>query len=223
MRLLLSDWSALYAGDNVDEMVSVFMANWSAALDEHCPVRTRRFRRSACPWLGDEDLRLAMAERDEAFAAWRDLRTDETRADYVRLRASVKGVLSRARRDFLSHRLVESDRRDFWAQLKRLYMTPSAAPPPQELTDEDERRAQMDNFNQFFAAVGSRIAAELRNSGGTGQLSPRPPIVVADAFRLQPITLSELGRVVAAMNGSGAVGGDGVPLCAILSDAVCRS
>ena len=57
--------------------------------------------------------------------------------------------------------------------------------------------------------------AELHDGGETGQLSPRPPIVVADAFKLQPVTLPELGRVVAAMNGSGAVGGDGVPLSAV--------
>ena len=215
LQLLLADWSALQATEDVDEMVNIFMANWNAALDQHCPVRTRRFRRPACPWLSDEDLRLAMAERDEAFAAWRDLRTDDARADYVRLRASVKSMLSRARRDFLSGRLAGSDRRDFWVQLKRLYMTPSAASSAPLPTDERERRAQMDSFNQFFATVGSRIAAELHVGGEADQLSPRPPIVVADAFKLEPITIPELGRVVAVMNGAGAVGGDGVPLSAI--------
>ena len=103
LQLLLADWSALQASEDVDEMVRVFMTNWNAALDQHCPVRTRRSRRPACPWLSsDEDLRLAMAERDKAFAIWRDLRTDRTRVVYVHLRNSVKGMLNQARRDFLS-------------------------------------------------------------------------------------------------------------------------
>ena len=55
-----------------------------------------------------------------------------------------------------------------------------------------------------------------------GSHSPRPPIVVADAFKLHPVTLPELGRVVAAMNGSGSVGGDGLPLSVQLG-AVCLS
>ena len=124
-------------------------------------------------------------------------------------------MLNCARRDFLSQQLIRSDRRDFWSHLKRLYVAPASAGSQPEPIDEDERRAQMDNFNTFFATVGERIAAELRDGGQTSWLSPRPPIVVADAFRLQPVTLPELGRVVAGMNGSGAVGGDGVPLSAI--------
>ena len=196
-------------------MVDIFMQIWWTVMDRHCPARTRRSRRGGCPWITDNhELRQAMLERDEAYQAWLDLRTPESREDYCRLRNSVKARLAQARRAFLGRQLLASDRKEFWSSLRRFYLAPSASAHSTSDKSEAEQRARADRFNEFFASVGSRIAADL-NDDVTAGLAPRPPIVVSAAFRLQPATLPELAGAVRRMNSSGAVGLDGVPLGAV--------
>ena len=136
-----------------------------------------------------------MSEQDEAYRTWLDLRTTESRADYRRLRNSVKARLALARREFLSRQLLTSDRREFWSSLKKFYLAPSNSAPATQTTNTTEHRDRADHFNEFFSSVGSRIAADLRGDVMTGQ-APRPPIVVSSAFQLQPATLPELARAV---------------------------
>ena len=214
LDLLLSDWTFLDTDGDINTMVEKLTATWWEVIDRHCPARTRRYRRDGCPWIVDDpDLREAMAERDAAYRAWLDLRTPESRADFCRLRNSVKGQLARARREFLGRQLLTSDRRQFWSSLKRFFMTPdSASPAP--APSQGELQARADSFNDFFASVGSKIADDLKDDVAAGQ-PPRPPIVVSSAFRLEPVTLPELGRAARKMNSSGAVGLDRVPLSAV--------
>ena len=197
-------------------MVADFMKIWTEVLDRHCPIRRRRVRHPDCPWLTDnQPLREVMTERDAARVAWRNLRTPEAADKYRLLRNQTKGLLAKARRDYLAQQLLASDRNDFWRQLKRLYMTPAVTDKTQSPTDDDQQRDLADRFNAFFSTVGSNIAAELKDEASVGQLHPRPPVVVAGAFKPRPITLPELGRTIAAMNSSGAVGSDGVSLSAV--------
>ena len=216
LDFLLADWSSLHAREDIDQMVADFMKIWTEVLDRHCPIRRRRVRHPDCPWLTDnQPLREVMTERDAARVAWRNLRTPEAADKYRLLRNQTKGLLAMARRDYLAQQLLASDRNDFWRQLKRLYMTPAVTDKTQSPTDDDQQRDLADRFNAFFSTVGSNIAAELKDEVSVGQLHPRPPVVVAGAFKPRPITLPELGRTIAAMNSSGAVGSDGVSLSAV--------
>ena len=215
LDLLLADWTDFETSDDINSMVDIFMQKWWSVLDRHCPARTRRNRRRGCPWItGDYELRQAMSERDEAYRTWLDIRTPESRAEYRRLRNSVKARLTLARREFLSRQLLSSDRREFWSSLKKFYLAPSDPVHAAQTTSKAEQRARADHFNHFFSSVGSQIAADLSDNVTAG-LAPRPPIVVSAAFRLQPATLPELARAVRQMNSTGAVGLDGVPLSAV--------
>ena len=121
LDLLLADWTDFYTSNDINSMVDIFTKMWWSVLDRHCPARTRRSRRRGCPWItGDHELRQAMSKRDEAYRTWLDLRTPESRADYRRLRNSVKARLALARREFLSRQLLSSDRREFWTSLKKI-------------------------------------------------------------------------------------------------------
>ena len=75
---------------------------------------------------------------------------------------------------------------------------------------------QADAFNGHFAAVGSRIAAELA-TGSPPPLPPRPPCVTSAGLRFKPATLPELSLALRRLSSSIAVGHDGVPLHAIRS------
>ena len=54
-----------------------------------------------------------------------------------------------------------------------------------------------DDFNTFFARVGSRVAEELRTTE-CEPVRPRPPIVCSSAFRVHFVTLPELSSAFAA-------------------------
>ncbi|KAF0305784.1 hypothetical protein FJT64_022658 [Amphibalanus amphitrite] len=128
LDLLLADWSNFDSNEDVNSMVDIFMQIWWTVIDRHCPARTRRGRRRGCPWITDNhELRQAMLERDEAYQAWLDLHTPESREDYCRLRNSVKAQLAQARREFLGRQLLASDRKEFWSSLRRFYLAPSAS------------------------------------------------------------------------------------------------
>ena len=60
------------------------------------------------------------------------------------------------------------------------------------------RAADADRFNEYFSTVGQRIADTL-NSGPGPALEPRLPRVVSGAFRVRPVTLSELSTLALAL------------------------
>ena len=219
LDFLLADWDSLHSRDDVNQMVSDFMHIWTETIDRHCPVRRRRVRHPDCPWLtNNQPLREVMAERDAAHVTWKIIRTPAAVEEYRRLRNRVKRLLSQARRDYLAQQLIETDRSAFWQQLKRLFIAPAAspkAPSPTDLAEGDQQRDLADEFNAFFSTVGSNIAAELKDDATVTTLHPKPPVVVAGAFKPRPITLPELSRTIAAMNSSGAVGLDGVSLSVV--------
>ena len=216
LDFLLADWDSLHNSTNVNQMVNEFMKIWNEVINRHCPIRKRRIRHPDCPWLtNNQPLRAVMAKRDAARSVWRALRTPEAAAEYRRLRNQVKSQLAQARRDYLARQLAETDRGAFWQQLKRLYMSPAPSARAPLPTDADQQRELADRFNAYFANVGSNIAAEFQEDVTAHRIHPRPPAVIAGAFKPRPITLPELSRAIAAMNSSGAVGPDGVSLSVV--------
>ena len=212
LRLLTADWERLYSTAAVDGKLAAFMGVWSAAVDELCPVVTVSRRRPDCPWLRDNpDIDTAMEERDTARRTWRRSRSAEARRDYQLSRNRLKGLLARAKREFLCNDLL-TDRRGFWSRIKSFALRPAGAAPASS-ADDVTRRA--DEFNAHFASVGPRVAADVARSGGA-DVGPRPPCVCASALVLGPVTLPELSEAISSMSSSRAVGVDGVPLFAIV-------
>ena len=156
-----------------------------------------------------------MSERDAARETWHCLRTAEAKADYTRLRNSVKSQLIIARRHYLCSELASGGRGDFWPKFRRL--NTDRQPRPAATTDAtaEETVAWADELNHHFPTVGSRIADELREAVTEDRSDPRPPTVCSTGFQLQPVTLPELSRCIQGMSASRAVGLDGVPLFAV--------
>ncbi|KAF0302915.1 hypothetical protein FJT64_025082 [Amphibalanus amphitrite] len=133
-----------------------------------------------CPWITDNhELRQAMLERDEAYQAWLDLHTPESREDYCRLRNSVKAQLAQARREFLGRQLLASDRKEFWSSLRRFYLAPSASAHSTSDKSAAEQRARADRFNEFFASTISVTVAMKTGADSSDEsqedAEPAPP------------------------------------------------
>ena len=72
LHLLQADWARVYWAVGIDDKLEEFMCVWSAAIDEHCPLKTVTPRRAHCPWLeNNPELRRMMDERDQAYRDWR--------------------------------------------------------------------------------------------------------------------------------------------------------
>ncbi|KAF0287361.1 hypothetical protein FJT64_014208 [Amphibalanus amphitrite] len=192
LEFLGADWSAVDGATDVNVCVREFMTIWNSVFDRLCPARRVRVSRPDCPWLADDPaLRALMSERDAARDTWICLRSPESKADYLRLRNSVKSQLIKARRDFFCDELASGDRRDFWTRFRRISAT--RRPRPAAAADAPEQAAAWaDELNRHFATVGSRIADELRQVATEGRHAQRPPTVCSTSFQLQPATLPEL-------------------------------
>ena len=208
LGLLTADWGPLYSAQTVDEKVAAFMAVWDSVADEHCPLVTVRRRRQACPWLCDNpELTSSMKDRDEARRTWQRSRTPERCHKYRRRRNTLKNQLIRARRDFLCDSLL-SDKQAFWSSLKCF----EVQSPKGVGSGDDDIRVRADAFNEHFASVGPRIAAEVDGTAAPPDThGPRPPHVCL----LRPVTLPELFSAMNRMSSSRAIGVDGVPLFAV--------
>ena len=215
LEFLLADWTQADSATDVNTCVEHYMAVWNAVLDRHCPPRRVRVSRPSCPWLEDPSLRALMAERDSARDTWLCLRTPEAKADFTKLRNSVKSRLIAARRQFLCGELTSGDRGGFWSTFKRFGMT-SPEPVGGALpSDRETAEERADDLNRYFADVGPRIAAGLRDDVIAGREDLRPPTVCTTGFQLRPITLPELSRSVSKMSASRAVGLDEIPIEAV--------
>ena len=187
-----ADWGPVYAADNVNSKLSIFMRTWDAVVDAHCPVVQKTLRRPACPWLRNEEVREVMGERDAARRAWAASRSIADRNCYKRLRNLSKLVLSRARRSHLTESL-HCDARQFWSRLKQFGADFSAtgsrnAPQP------DQDALCPDRLNEHFAGVGARVAAEASRAArdvGACDSGPRPYRVCASAFAPRCITMPD--------------------------------
>ena len=152
-----------------------------------------------------------MEDRDEARRTWQRSRTPESHHEYRRRRNTLKSQLIRARRDFLCDSLL-SDKQTFWSRLKCF----AVQSPKGVSLDDDDISVRADAFNEHFASVGPRIAAEVEGTTAPPDThGPRAPRVCSSALKLRPVTLPELSSAMNRMSSSRAIGVDGVPLFAV--------
>ena len=128
---------------------------------------------------------------------------------YQQSRNKLKTVIIRAKRLYLCDSLT-TDRRQFWSRIKAFAFRPSGGGP----SGTGDVSEQADMFNERFASIGPRLAAEVVRDGGAAVV-PRPPTVCSSALVLRPATLPELWSAIARMSGTRAVGVDEVPLFAV--------
>ena len=211
LELLLSAWDAVYSAAEPAAKWQAWLAVWTPVLDRHMPVVTIRPRHPPCPWLTDnEEVRALMRERNLARAAQRDNPTPETTGDYRRCRNGVKQAIGRAKANFFvsSYRYA---RKTTWKDIRRFLIAPKGG-----LTTTDAAGVEAgwaDRLNEYFASVGPRVAAELEATQRDSEpLPPRPPRVVAGAYRVRPATLPELSAALGRMSSSKACGEDGVTI-----------
>ncbi|KAF0306683.1 hypothetical protein FJT64_021879 [Amphibalanus amphitrite] len=196
LELLVSDWSAVYGATDPADKWKAWLAVWSPVIDRHMPEKKIRQRHSPAPWITENDeLQTMMRERDLADAERRAQPADEQAAQRYRLcRNRVKSAQFSAKSDFFLTSYRRS-RRTTWKDIRRFLISPRAGASSASSSPSGPRWA--DRLNEYFASVGPSVAAALEEAQRvTEPLPPRPPRVVSGAFRVHPVTLSELSAAV---------------------------
>ena len=210
--LLTADWTSLYALPGVQNKWRSFLDVWSPIIDRHMPFVTVKLRHPPCPWLDDNPyLREMMRERDVARAERDRDRCDRTESRYRQCRNEVKVAQCRARSAFFEGSLKNS-RKQTWNDIRK-FLVSSGKRGGRDggLPVTDHTLEWADKLNRHFSSVGPSIAASLATVAATGPLlSPRPPRVCSDAFRVKPATLPELSSALKRMSCSKASGSDGI-------------
>ena len=200
LDLLLADRNPVYAATSVDDKYTEFLNIWNLDIDAHCPLKTISFRRPPCPWLsGSEELRDLQARCDAARRMPDITGSDEAKRRCRVLKREFTGRLRTAKADFFKPDSTETSKKT-WSRLKSYAIANKPAKSENTLPAADA-----DRFNEYFSTVGQRIA-DMLNSGPGPALEPQLPRVVSGAFRVRPVTLSELSTALHRMNSSKAVG-----------------
>ena len=206
--LVSADWRGVFNATSVAIMWDNFLYTFMPIVDSHAPVRAVRIRNARAPPVSSETKEL-MSRRRGALAAGGH-RSEE----YKALNRAVRSAIRRDTCDDVRRRIREEGRGSMW---KVIRSTIDTGKSDRKLPD-----ATPDQLNAYFVSVGPRVAGEVRDMGETADLPCRLPRVGACAFRLAPLTLSELRAVVHGMNGSAACGEDGVsiPLIRLSFEAI---
>ena len=183
---------------------------WQPIIDRHMPLRTIRLKHPPSPWLHEnEELRERMERRDRAREA-RDTDRSNTEKQHAfkDSRNAVKKAQHRACMDYLaiSHR---NYRPKIWSDIRRPIIA-SKKPEPRAAPLHHSDPAWAERLNRHFVAAGAEVAATLSAAPQGAALSPRPPRVVRDAFKVRTVTLPELSNALRGLGGSRASGEDGV-------------
>ena len=207
LDLLQADWSLLYAADSTTNKWSSFLRTWSPIIDAHMPVRTVKLKHRPFPWLQDDEVREAMAARDQARRDRQLTPCDATEAEFRLRRNAVKTAINRACESYFQTSYRNS-RSKTWRDIRQFLVSSGKASQPGSTSHHDPDWA--DRLNSFFASVGGDVARSLAATDGGDLLPPRPPRVCSGAFSPRPATLPELSTALRRMSSSRACGPDGI-------------
>ena len=210
LDLLMANWGAVYGGQTPSEKWSAWLAVWQPVIDAHMPLRTVRLRHPPSPWLHENDeLRQCMKDRDEAREA-RDLNRQDPEKEqaFRECRNAVKRMQFRACSEFYATSYKNSRART-WKDIRK-FLLASKKPEPRVHEPSHSGPSWAERLNKHFVTVGAEVASALTAADQGERLSPRPPRVVSDCFRVRAATLPELSLALRTMNNSRACSSDGI-------------
>ena len=208
LDLLQTDWSSIYASASTSDKWSSFLQTWSPAIDAHMPVHAVKLKHRPYPWLQDDDVREAMAARDQARIDRQRTPCDATDAEFRLRRNAVKMVMNRACASYFQTSYRNS-RSKTWRDIRQFLVSSGKAAPGTSAASHHDP-GWTDRLNRFFASVGGDVARSLATSDKDEPLPPRPPRVCSAAFSPRPATLPELSTALRRMSSSRACGPDGI-------------
>ena len=210
LELLQADWTPIYNSNCTTGKWDSFYSTWDPIINKHMPMRTIPLKNRPYPWLQDEEVRDAMAARNQARLDRECTPCDDTEREFRQRRNAVKVTLNRACSSYFQTSYRHSRSRT-WRDIRQ-FLVSSRKVEPRVDGVSDTGPDWANRLNRFFASVGPDVAHSL-GAADTGEpLPPRPPRVCSGAFAPQPATLPELSAALQRMGTSRACGPDGITI-----------
>ena len=131
---------------------SSFLQTWSPAIDAHMPVHAVKVRHRPYPWLQDDDVREAMAARDQARIDRQRTPCDATDAEFRLRRNAVKMVMNRACASYFQTSYRNS-RSKTWRDIRQFLVSSGKAAPGTSAASQHDP-GWTDRLNRFFRVSG---------------------------------------------------------------------
>ena len=186
----------------------VFKDLFLTVADKHAPVATRRVRGFSVPWL-TPSIKELMTERD--YHHKKAIKTDEELhwSKYKRLRNTVSKKMKKAKSDYYSSRLTETqDPKTMWKILKEIMPNKKTAVAPKTGSLSALK------FNHFFTSIAGKLCERFRLSTFIKPQTPR----VNNKFSLEEVNEKFVCDELKRLKSKKATGLDGMS-ARLLKDA----
>ena len=201
-------WDILEMESTSNEAWIVFKDLFLTVADKHAPVATRRVRGFSVPWL-TSSIKELMTERD--YHHKKAIKTNQELhwSKYKRLRNTVSKKMKKAKSDYYSSRLTETqDPKTMWEILKEIMPNKKNAGVPKT----DSLSAL--KFNHFFTSIAEKLCERFQLSTYIKPLTPR----VNNKFSMEEVNEMFVCNELKRLKSKKATGLDGMS-ARLLKDA----
>ena len=201
-------WDILEMESTSNEAWIVFKDLFLTVADKHAPVATRRVRGFSVPWL-TLSIKELMTERD--YHHKKAIKTNQELhwSKYKRLRNTVSKKMKKAKSDYYSSRLTETqDPKTMWKILKEIMPNKKTAVAPKTGSLSALK------FNHFFTSIAGKLCERFRLSTFIKPQTPR----VNNKFSLEEVNEKFVCDELKRLKSKKATGLDGMS-ARLLKDA----
>ncbi|XP_068680135.1 uncharacterized protein [Montipora foliosa] len=209
---------------DVNGKVEHFDANFGSVLDRHAPIKNMKIRYRQCPFMNQE-IKHQMRIRDKLHKIARVTKLPVDWNNFYLQRNEVKNMLRNAEKAYVQGEIRNnnSNKNSLWKVIRKCL-------PRREVTQpvySKDVKTLADDFNAFFASVGSNasgasksLAAEHDLSVLASTIAPEGVVpVTLDEFFFQPVSCRLVRKVVESFPSNKAPGRDKVSM-AVIKDAL---
>ena len=204
--------------EEINYKLATFNDTFLSTLDANAPIKSIRIRSRPCPYVTPE-IKDQMTFRDQPFRLYRQSWYADAWKAYKEARRCIKQLLKNAECDHI--RTEVQSHKDNPGSLRKIIN--SCIPSKEKETPVYSRNTELvaDDFNQFFSFVGRNVAQT------TAQLTVENNINISDTclisppttrnsseelFNFNPVTCTQVERIVSSMPSNKSPGPDKVSM-----------
>ena len=203
-------WDTIASITDIDIAWRTWLNAFMEIVDQHAPLRKKRIRHNACPWI-TEDIVRSMTERDQIHKAATKHNCQQLWDKYRSLRNTVTHKLQKQKRDYYCGLINDNagNSKKIWSSLKAVIPKQvSILPNSIEVngTECSETDVIANAFNDYFVTCAESVTQDLPDS---------IPFVSSDVphgddciFNLRPVSSAFVQRIILTMDVTKATGDD---------------
>lgn len=218
------NWNEILNGKNCDPNLfyNAFLEKIIEIYEYSFPVvQIRKFKKARKPWITYELVKRIKA-RDKLFGNFLKSRDPEVLKQYKKFRNKLNADIKKSRVDYYAKKFTDIlyDPKKTWRTLKDL-LRPARSSLPQELTLGDKvlsGKPLAEVFNQHFLSFGAF------DSEGNNNFAKYMNTSLQNTMYLNPVTPTEIVRIIKNLKNSSACGYDGIKVAPIkaAADLLCN-